>query len=78
MKFIIYGKPACPFCTKAKELCEQKGAQYAYEDVGSKEDVARLQEKIGRPVSTVPQIFMMSEGFAEYIGGYDELLKRLS
>lgn len=78
MKFIIYGTPSCSFCVQAKNLCEQKGANYTYESINSKEEMEALQEKIGRPVRTVPQVFMMSEGFAEYIGGYDELLKRLS
>lgn len=26
----IYGKPACGYCTMAKNLCEQKGVEYKY------------------------------------------------
>ena len=26
----IYGKPQCPFCDKAKALCEQKGYAYSH------------------------------------------------
>lgn len=77
MKIIIYGTPTCSFCAEAKRLCEDKGANYTYESINSREEMEALQEKIGRPVRTVPQIFMMSEGFAEYIGGYDELKARL-
>lgn len=76
MKVIIYGTPQCGFCTKAKELCETYGAQYEYSTVGYDITHEELQEKVGRPIRTVPQIFVMSEGFAEYVGGYTELAKR--
>ena len=26
----IWSKPACPYCVKAKNLCEQKGYDYIY------------------------------------------------
>ncbi len=77
MRVIIYGRPGCTFCRKAKNLCESNGAAVEYKTVGtdiSKED---LEEKVGRPVRSVPQIFVMSEGFAEYVGGYTELAEKL-
>jgi len=80
MKVIIYGTPQCSYCTKAKDLCEQKlgMGSYEYITLDSKEKVDELTERVGRPVRTVPQIFVMSDGFAEYVGGYDDLSKRLS
>ena len=30
----IWGKPACPSCTKAKALCEQRGYQFEYLELG--------------------------------------------
>ena len=30
----IYGKPQCPFCDRAKALCEQKGYEYTYKQLG--------------------------------------------
>ena len=35
----IYGKPQCPFCDRAKALCEQKGYEYTYKQFG--EDFGR-------------------------------------
>ena len=26
----IYSKPSCPYCVKAKNLCEQQGYEYTY------------------------------------------------
>ena len=26
----IYGKPQCPYCDKAKSLCEREGYEYTY------------------------------------------------
>lgn len=77
MKVLIYGKPGCTFCIKAKNLCESSNVQYDYQTVGADITLEALQEKVGRPIRTVPQIFVMSEGFAEYVGGYIELSNRI-
>ena len=29
----IYGKPMCPYCDKAKALCEQNGYEYVYKQL---------------------------------------------
>lgn len=78
MKVLIYGTPQCIFCAKAKELCETYGAIVDYQTVGTDITKEELQEKIGRPIRTVPQIFINEDGFFRYIGGYNELVKRLS
>jgi glutaredoxin len=31
----IYGKPQCPFCDKAKNLCETRGYKYTYKSLGT-------------------------------------------
>lgn len=77
MKAIIYGKPGCNFCEQAKILCNEQSVDFDYKIVGvdiTKED---LQEQVGRPIRTVPQIFLMDQGFAEYVGGFNELRDRL-
>ena len=30
----IWGKPACPFCVKAKALCEKLNIEYTYKQLG--------------------------------------------
>ena len=31
----IYGKPQCPFCDRAKALCEQRELEYTYKQLGT-------------------------------------------
>ena len=64
----IYGKPQCPFCDRAKALCEQKGLVYTYKSLGT--DFGREEMIETFPgARTFPQIIF--EG--EKIGGYTEL-----
>ncbi len=74
MNVTIFGRPGCPFCVFAKELAER------LEDVGATEEVryvdiqaegitkADLEKTIGKPVHTVPQIFVDRTP----IGGFTE------
>lgn len=78
MSVIIYGKPGCTNCDKAKMLCNIKSIEFQYYNVGQDVTVEQLQERVGMPVHTLPQIFVMSDGFAEYVGGYDEFRNRMS
>jgi|TARA_B110000483_G_C18196000_1_gene542998 glutaredoxin len=66
----IWGKPACPSCTKAKALCEQRGYEFVYKQLGTdfqREDV--MEEFPG--ARTFPQIKV----YKDKIGGYDQLLE---
>lgn len=71
MKVVIYGKEGCPFCVRAKELCETKEIDHEYIDFikagMTKQD---LEQIVGRPIGTVPQILV--DGVA--IGGYTDLV----
>jgi len=65
---VIYGKPGCPFCDKAKALLETKGIPYEY--VNLQELGKTAAQVTGRKeVNTVPQIYLDGQ----YIGGYSEL-----
>ena len=64
----IYGKTQCPFCDKAKQLCEREN--YAYEYKMLDEDFTREELFEQFPgARTFPQIRV--DGNA--IGGYTEL-----
>lgn len=61
---VIFGRPGCPYCVRAKELAEKLKNQlddfdYRYVDIQAegitKED---LSKSVGKPVETVPQIFI--------------------
>ena len=66
----IYGKPMCPFCDKAKALCEQKGLDYTYKSLGTDYQVNDLLEMFPG-AKTVPQIVISGNK----IGGYDKFEK---
>src|SRR5699024_12069920 len=75
MQTVIFGRSGCPYCVRAKDLAEKLSNerddfQYQYVDIRAegitKED---LQQKAGKPVETVPQIFVDQQ----HIGGYTDL-----
>ena len=71
MYTVIFGRPGCPYCVRAKELAEKLKNErddfdYRYVDIQaegiSKED---LYKTVGKTVETVPQIFIDEK----HIGG---------
>ena len=65
---VIYTKPYCPYCVRAKRLLQNKNVPYQEIDV-SWDDEARLQlmQTTGR--RTVPQVFIGDT----HVGGSDDL-----
>jgi len=63
----IYGKPQCPFCEKAKSLCETRGFKYTYKSLGTDYTREELMEQFPN-ARTVPQIVIGGKK----IGGYDQ------
>ncbi len=68
-KIEIYTKPYCPYCERAKDLLEQKGAEFT-EIVASHDPTlkAQMNERSGR--YTYPQIFIDDL----HVGGCDDLM----
>ena len=68
-KVEIYTKFLCPYCTRAKALLKQKGADFEEIDItmSACERQAMIQRAKGR--STVPQIFIDGQ----HVGGADDL-----
>ncbi len=55
MKVTIYGKEGCAFCTRAKDLCQEKAIEHEYIDfIAAGMNKADLEAVVGKPVSTVP------------------------
>nr|WP_298415260.1 GrxA family glutaredoxin [uncultured Halomonas sp.] len=74
MLIVIFGRPGCPFCVRAKELADNLANQrndfsYRYIDI-HEEGITKadMEKTIGKPVDTVPQIFVDQT----HIGGYTE------
>ncbi|TFH85482.1 GrxA family glutaredoxin [Billgrantia azerbaijanica] len=74
MFVVIYGRPGCPFCVRALALAERLEAAgaiegYRYVDIWAEGiSKADLAERIGRPVQTIPQIFVDQA----HVGGFTE------
>ncbi|GAA4769024.1 glutaredoxin 3 [Stakelama sediminis] len=68
-KVEIYTKAFCPYCSRAKMLLDQKGADYAEYDITM--DAPKRAEMIERSNGgmTVPQIFIDDR----HIGGSDDM-----
>ncbi|MFC1602230.1 glutaredoxin 3 [Pseudomonadota bacterium] len=67
---IVYSTTYCPYCVRAKQLLDQKGA--AYQEIMVDRDPELMQEMMERSQRrSVPQILINDQA----IGGYDELAK---
>lgn len=67
---IIYGKPACPSCVKAKQLCEMRGYSYEYQEMGKDFDREFIFEQFPG-ARTFPQIVVNGEK----VGGFEGMTK---
>ncbi|WP_312241250.1 GrxA family glutaredoxin [Pantoea sp.] len=71
---VIFGRSSCPYCVRAKELAEKLTAErddfdYRYVDIQAEGITkADLEKTAGKPVSTVPQIFLDQQ----HVGGYTD------
>lgn len=74
MYTVIFGRPACPYCVRAKDIAEKLKADrddfdYRYIDIHAEGiSKADLEVTVGKPVNTVPQIFIDED----HIGGCTE------
>jgi len=69
-KVEIYTKMLCPYCTRAKKLLADKGADFEEFDISM--GGPKRQEMLGRANgrTTVPQIFINGT----HVGGCDDLV----
>jgi glutaredoxin 3 len=77
MKFVVYSKPNCPYCEKAKMTLTNKGYDWAENKLGTDFDRDEMMEMFPQ-ARTFPQVVLLEEGGNTNIGGYDELVKWLS
>lgn len=68
-KIELFSADYCPYCKRAKELLERKGAEFDYIDITNDQDMRiKVMERAGGQ-KTVPQIFIDDQ----HIGGFDDL-----
>ncbi len=71
---VIFGRPGCPYCVRAKDLAEKltedrEDFSYRYIDIHAEGITkADLEKTVGKPVETVPQIFLDQQ----HVGGFTE------
>jgi len=65
---IIYGKTQCPYCDRAKALCEQREFNYTYKQLDVDFTAEEMKEEFPS-ARTFPQIIFNGAK----IGGYDAL-----
>lgn len=74
--YIVYGKKKCAFCENAIRLLRKEGYNFEYYSMDNKlEHLARLSTIYNW--RTVPLILKVEGNAEEFIGGYDDLVKRL-
>ena len=73
MKAIVWSKPACGYCVKAKNLLASKGIEVEEKNIAEGHKVDDLLKLVPN-ARTMPQIWLNEE----YIGGYFELEKKLA
>jgi len=69
--YMIFGKPSCPYCDRAKQLLSKYNIEYTYIDLSLDED--RLKQFKEQGFRTVPIIYIDDK----YIGGFNELQDHL-
>lgn len=73
MKFEVYSKENCIYCTKIKELLTFHGIAYEEKSLSAgytKEDI-QARVTADKKINTVPQVFVNNE----YLGGYLEVVE---
>lgn len=69
MKAIVWSRPTCSFCVRAKAELTKRGIEFEERILGIDWTKEQLQEMVPN-ARTVPQIFI--DGI--YVGGYTELM----
>ena len=64
MEVVVYGKPDCPYCEKAKNILDSKNVEYSYIDI-TEDKNAHHFIKVEKGLKTVPQIFVNGEYHGE-------------
>ncbi|MGB0712595.1 MAG: glutaredoxin 3 [Gammaproteobacteria bacterium] len=67
-EIVIYSSGACPYCSRAKRLLENKGKPYTEIRVDKERGMREeMEDRSGR--TSVPQVFIDGR----HIGGYDDM-----
>jgi glutaredoxin 3 len=74
--YIIYGKKLCSYCNKAVTLLQSRGLSFVYHSMDDRADELVEISTIYN-WRTVPLVIKTKDSDSKFIGGYDDLVKRL-
>lgn len=76
MKFEVYSKDNCIYCTKIKDLLNHHGLSYEEKSLSAGFTKEEIQERVGedKKINTVPQVFVDGN----YLGGYLDVVEFLA
>ena len=75
MAIVIYSKPNCVFCDKAKAMVKNLNLEYEEKMFGKDcNSVEELKEAVGKQVRTMPKILIDGK----LIGGYNQLVEHFT
>ncbi|KAG1689718.1 hypothetical protein DVH05_001924 [Phytophthora capsici] len=69
----MFTKPTCKYCLATKDILREREWEFDEVSVPAEVSIQSLQQIVGKPVKTVPQIFLDGK----YIGGYTEFVAHL-
>ena len=72
MRAIVWSKPMCGYCVKAKSLLKNRGIEYEEKNIAEGHDIQEMLKLVPN-ARTMPQIFIEDK----HVGGYDQLEKFL-
>ena len=74
--YIVYGKKKCNYCNRAITLLQSRGLNFTYFSMDDTEDEL-LSLFTTYDWRTVPLVIEVKNSDNKFIGGYDDLVKRL-
>lgn len=77
MKYVLFIKQSCPFCTKAQKLLKEQEKNFEIVDFEGEHQRVLQDVKQAFDWPTVPMIFKIEDKI-DFIGGYTDLVKYLA
>ena len=75
MKYVMFSKSTCPFCSQAQELLEKSNKNYKIVDFKEPQQELLQEIKDAYDWPTVPMVFELRSGSdIKFIGGYSDLV----
>ncbi len=74
--YIVYGKKNCGYCERAVKLLQNRGLSFTYFSFDDNDD-KMIELFTNYNWKTVPLIVISENSDISFIGGYDDLVKKL-